>query len=46
VKVSKLLPIEKCDQTVMDFLADPDVGKFRPKTTGGARAGGQRAAEE
>jgi len=46
VKVSELLSIEKCDQAVMDFMAATDVGKFPPKTSGRARAGGQRAAEE
>jgi hypothetical protein len=46
VKVSELLSIEKCDQAVMDFLAATDVGKFPPKTSGGARAAGQRAVEE
>jgi hypothetical protein len=45
VKVSELLSIEKCDQAVMDFLAATNVGKFPPKTSGGARAGGQRAEE-
>jgi hypothetical protein len=46
VKVSELLSIEKCDQAVIDFLAAMDVWKFPPKTSGGARAGGQQAAEE
>jgi hypothetical protein len=45
VKVSKLLSIEKCEQAVMDFLAATDIGKFPPKTSGGARAGGQRTEE-
>jgi ribonuclease HI len=46
VKVSELLSIEQCDQAVMDFLAATDVGKFPPKTSVGARANGQRPAEE
>jgi len=45
VNVSELLSIEKCDQAVMDFLAATGVGKFPPKTSAGARAGGQRAEE-
>jgi len=45
-KVCEMLSIAKCDQAVMDFLATTDVGKFPPKTYRGARAGGQRAAEE
>jgi len=45
VNVSELLSIEKCDQAVMDFMAATDVGKFPPKTSGGACAGGQRAEE-
>ena len=45
VKVSELPSIEKCDQAVMDFLAATDVGKLPPKTSGGARAGGQRTDE-
>jgi hypothetical protein len=45
VKVSELLPIEKCDQAVMDFLAATDVGKFLPNTSGGASAGGQHMEE-
>jgi len=32
--------MEKCDKTVMDFLAATDVGKFPPKMDGGVRAGG------
>jgi len=46
VKVSELLSIEKCDKAVMDFLAATDVGKFPPKMSGGASAGGQRAEEK
>jgi len=45
VKLSELLSIEKCDQAVMDFLAVTDVGKFSPKTSGGATAGGRWAEE-
>jgi len=45
VKVSELLAIEKCDQAVMDVLAATDVGKFPPKTSGGASAGGQQVEE-
>jgi hypothetical protein len=39
VQISELFSMEKCDQAVMDFLAATDVGKFPPKTSGGARAG-------
>jgi Na+-transporting NADH:ubiquinone oxidoreductase subunit NqrF len=45
VKVSELFSIEKWDQAVMDFLVATDVGKFPPKTSAGATAGGQRAQE-
>ena len=45
MKVSELLSIEKCDKAVMDFLVATDVGKFPPKTGGGASAGGQRVEE-
>jgi hypothetical protein len=45
MRASELLSIEKCDQAVMDFLAATDVEKFPPKTSGGARAGGQRLEE-
>jgi len=45
VKVSELLSIRKCDQAVMDFLAATDVGKFPPKTSGGASASRHLAEE-
>jgi hypothetical protein len=45
VKVSGLLPIDKCDQVVIDFLAATDVRKFPPKTSGGTRAGRQQVED-
>ena len=30
VQISELFSIEECDQTVMDFLAATEVGKFTP----------------
>jgi hypothetical protein len=31
VQVSELFSMEQCDQTVMDFQATTEVGKFPPK---------------
>jgi hypothetical protein len=31
VQISELFSIAECDQAVMDFLADTEVGKFPPK---------------
>jgi hypothetical protein len=46
MKVSELLSIVICNQMVMDILAAMDVGKFPPKTRGGATAGGQQVVQE
>ena len=31
VQISELIPVEECEQAVMDFLAATEVGKFLPK---------------
>jgi hypothetical protein len=31
VQITEHISIEGCDQAVMDFLAETDVGQFRPK---------------